>query len=146
VNGGPVVPGRTSIAVVPSARGFKVSDNGSAMPQDRVYIMSNFWDDLYAAANRRFGNDLNRATGFRETIGFEKSFLDGWASVEMRLPLQTFKASSRLVDDLNAPSTAAGDLSVIFRGSVYRDVQNNNYVTLVWRCAADWAEYLRRHP
>src|SRR5262249_625897 len=55
-NGRVAIPGIAGLAVtgqnavIPSARMFKISDNGSARPQDRVYFSFNSFSDLNAAA------------------------------------------------------------------------------------------------
>src|SRR5262249_38463132 len=118
----------SSIVVIPTARGFKVADNGSPRPQDRVYFTFNFFDDLNAAANRRLGADLHGANGYRETAGLEQTSLGGWGSLERRLPLTTFDASSTN-PALGRTATSLGDLSVVLRGTLYRDVPNDNYLT-----------------
>ncbi len=54
---------------------YKISENESPLPQNRVYIGYNYY------------NNVNRiADVHRETIGIEKTFLDGSASVGVRLP------------------------------------------------------------
>src|SRR5262249_29857955 len=65
----------TAIALL--TRGaFKIADNESPRPQDRVFVNYNYFDRILGTSV-----DLNR-----ETLGFEKTFLDGNASVGMRVP------------------------------------------------------------
>jgi hypothetical protein len=74
------VGGTTTRTFVPllSAGGFKISDNGSPRPQDRIYLTYNYFNDANAG-DTKF--DYNRVV-----FGFEKTFLDGNASVGLRLP------------------------------------------------------------
>lgn len=63
----------------PSAGGFKIAENESPRPQDRIFFNNNFFDNI---------NNTNTdiASVQRQTIGFEKTFLDGDASVGVRVP------------------------------------------------------------
>jgi hypothetical protein len=71
----------TSARIVQVGRGaFKISENESPRPQDRVFINFNYFNNLST-----FGGpspDL-----YRETFGFEKTFLDGNASFGVRVPV-----------------------------------------------------------
>jgi hypothetical protein len=49
---------------------------------------------------------------YRETFGVEKTFLDGDASIGLRLPLNTLEASSEIAG-LGSSNTDIGDLSII---------------------------------
>jgi hypothetical protein len=73
-------PVRSVSIPVTSGGGFKISDNGSPRPQDRCYVTYNYFNDVGTAFNGPTG-DVNR-----ETIGFEKTFFDGNASLGARLP------------------------------------------------------------
>jgi hypothetical protein len=62
---------------------FKIADNESPRPLDRVFITSND----FSAVNRLFlAANASSASVYREMIGFEKKFLKGDASIGMRLP------------------------------------------------------------
>ena len=121
--------GPAGAVALPGNRGYKVSDNGSPRPQDRVYFTFNYFNDLDGAVNRALGADLRNAHVFRETLGLEKTFLDGWASIDVRVPLNTYSADSTRAD-LNRTSTAFGDLSAALRVAVWRDEELDNWVTL----------------
>jgi hypothetical protein len=106
--------------LVPSVRGFKISDDESPKPQDRVYVDFNYYDDLNDAVNRRLGVDLHNVRVYRETFGLEKTFLDGDASIGLRLPLNTLSADSG-IPVLGGSSTDVGDLTVIFKGTLWEN-------------------------
>jgi hypothetical protein len=82
--------------------GIKISENNSPMPTDRVYLTFNHFTDGSFEINR-------------ETFGFEKTFLDGQASIGLRLPFEQDSFGSDVGDlsiiakyaFLNAPSQGA---------------------------------------
>jgi hypothetical protein len=106
--------------VVPWVRGFKIADDESPAPLDRVYFSFDYFDDVNDAANRARGIDLHDVRVYRETFGREKNFLDSAASVGLRLPLDTLTADSNL-PALTGSSTDLGDLSVILKAALLRD-------------------------
>jgi hypothetical protein len=89
------VPGRYS--------GISIVDNDSPRPTDRVYFHYSYYDGIGAQMNPGLGN----ITMNRPTLGFEKTFLNGNASIGMRLPFI----------QLNGPpgvgADAVGDLSIL---------------------------------
>jgi hypothetical protein len=116
----PPVPGQPGQGVIkgsvliPSIRNFKVSDNQSPRPQDRIYFGFNFYDDVNSAVNQRFGAPVTSMRVYRETFGFEKTFWDQNASIGMRLPLDTLTANSP-IRGLGGSSTSLGDLAIILK-------------------------------
>jgi hypothetical protein len=92
---------------------FKISDNGTVAPQDRVFITYNYYD-----VDGLHGTDL---AIHREVIGFEKSFLDGDASFGLRVPY------SQVTGDVG--SSDIGDLSMIFKYAFYRDRETGNVIS-----------------
>jgi hypothetical protein len=116
----PPVPGAIKGAVlVPSIRGFKIGDDESPEPQDRVYVDFNYFDDVNDAVNRRFGSDLHNIRVYRETFGLEKTFFEGAASVGLRLPLNTL-SSDTVIPGLGGTSTDVGDLTVILKSMLWQ--------------------------
>jgi len=75
--------GRRVPIIALSGAGFKIADDDSPRPQDRG--IANF--DYYSAVggSLRSKADSEIALG-REVIGYERTFLDGNASLEFRLP------------------------------------------------------------
>jgi len=61
-------------------------------------------------------------------LGLEKTFLDGDASIDLRLPLNTLTVRSGL-PILNGTHTDVGDLSIILRYALYRDDELDNWFT-----------------
>jgi hypothetical protein len=105
-------------------RGFKISDNESPRPQDRVYFSFNYYDQFFAAVNRPQGSSVRL---FQERFGMEQTFLDGDASLGLRLPLSTLS-----VDGVLPPTgtgTIAGDLAVILKYAYWQDRQSGDLLS-----------------
>ncbi len=97
---------------------FKISDNESPRPTDRVFFTYNYFDRVNAGGNNL---GLNR-----ELIGFENTFLDGNASFGMRLPfLQTTQGAgiSGLVNH------EVGDLTLIGKYAVINNLTTGNVLS-----------------
>ena len=54
---------KVASSLAPSARGFKIADNQSPMPQDRVYFTFNYFNNLNAALNKRFESPVEPIAG-----------------------------------------------------------------------------------
>jgi len=109
-----------SAAIVPSARSFKIADNQTPMPVDRITYSFNFFDDVNGAINKRFNIPLSQIQAYRHVFGFEKTFLDQKASFGMRLPLNTLTADSP-VRNLSPTKTSLGDLTAYFKYALWID-------------------------
>jgi len=114
--------------------GFKIADDDSPCPQDRVFFTYNYFDNLSGAGGFTpkstvpLGNnsqtivdvpgvaaaarntDLNR-----ELFGVEKTFLGGDASVELRVPF--FQATG----DGSVAASDFGDLTAIIKFALLHD-------------------------
>ena len=121
VPGGP--PSRGAF-LAPSERGIKIADNESPEPQDRVYFDFNYFDNLNAAANQRLGIDVHDIQVYQYTFGFEKTFLNGDASLGFRLPVNNLSTSSS-TPGFDGTFTDVGDLTVILKYLIYKDQQND---------------------
>ena len=89
------VPGRYS--------GITITDNDSPRPTDRLYFTYGYYDSIGAQMNPGLGN----ITQSRPIIGFEKTFLDGNASIGMRLPFVQLNGPPGIGAD------SVGDLSIL---------------------------------
>jgi hypothetical protein len=85
----------STIAIAGGDRRFKISENTSPLPRDRVYYMFNGFQQAGITADNRV-IDVNR-----HTLGGEKTFWDGGASIEVRMPI---------LQGLSAGQTPDGDL------------------------------------
>jgi hypothetical protein len=139
---------------VPSAcrSGFNVAENGSPIPQDRVFIVGNSFSDVRGPqpnlpiinttrTTTNTGNNFISTTAttstttvipgtpnvnvYREIFGVEKTFLGGTASVELRAPYiqQTGNGIAGLA------STEVGDLTIIGKYAFYMDRNTGNVIS-----------------
>lgn len=103
---------RTPIHVPIASRGiFKISDDESPRPQDRVFFSYNYFADVSTP-----GSPLSQV--HVETVGFEKTFLDGAGSFGFRAPVVQ-QSGDFGSDDI-------GDVSFIFKYALYDDRQTGN--------------------
>jgi hypothetical protein len=100
--------------LVPSVRGFRITEDESPRPLDRVYFDFNFFDDVNQSVNRRLGNNIHDIQVYRETFAVEKTCLDGDASIGLRLPVDTLRAETAITS-LAGTNTDFGDLIFILK-------------------------------
>jgi hypothetical protein len=95
----------------------KLADNNSPLPRDRVFFDYNYFHNARIIAG---GKSVNRFTP-----GFEKTFLDGLASFEFRVPmLATLDSDLRLDGNnqvMNAHNNEFGNLTMILKGLLWYD-------------------------
>ncbi|WP_435018691.1 hypothetical protein TA3x_000676 [Tundrisphaera sp. TA3] len=110
-------------AIIYKLAGLKISDNQSPRPQDRIYYSFNYFDDMGAAINKRLGSPVENIQVYHQLFGLEKTFLDGKASLGLRLPLDTISQNVRPGNPqyagLGGSKTALGDLSIIGKYAIY---------------------------
>jgi hypothetical protein len=99
---------------------FKITENESPRPLDRVFINYNYYNRLGSA-----GGDVTiRPDLHRETAGFEKTFLDGNASFGVRVPyLQTTNG------DGASSGSDIGDITFIGKFAFYNDRSTGNLLS-----------------
>ncbi len=111
------VPGRYS--------GVAITDNDSPRPTDRVYFNYSYYDGIGSQMNPGLGN----ITMNRPMLGFEKTFLNGDASVGLRLPFIQMNGPPGVGAD------AVGDMSVLtkyaFVNDPYGDVLSAGLIVTV---------------
>jgi hypothetical protein len=116
-----VVPVKQNVLVPVAGRytGINLTDDDSPRPMDRLYFNYNYWD--------HFGNSLNPGLGNitqnREMMGFEKTVLDGNASIGMRLPFLQLNAPAGLGEN------TVGDLSVLFKYALIYNRDTGNVLS-----------------
>jgi hypothetical protein len=95
----------------------KLSDNFSPIPRDRVFFDYSYFNNARLIEG---GKDVNRFTP-----GFEKTFLSGMASFEMRFPMLATLDSNITLDDqgrvANAHGHEFGNISMILKGLLWAD-------------------------
>lgn len=122
------VPGGARVegaAMVPTVRSFKIADDESPRPRDRIYVGYNYFNEVNSTVNRLFGADVHDITAHRYSLGLEKTLFDREASIGFRLPLNSLTADSSL-PQLDGTSTAVGDLSIILKYTLWENPDNGN--------------------
>lgn len=100
--------------------GIMITDNDSARPVDRVYFGYSYYDGLGASLNPGLGG----FTQNREMFGFEKTLLDGNASVGVRVPFLQLNGPAGLGGD------AVGDLSVLVKYAFINNRETGNVASV----------------
>lgn len=108
------------LAAAARASAFKIAENESPAPQDRAYLTFNYFNNVNDEVNQRLGDNISNMWVTRETIGFERTFFDGWTSVEVRLPLSTLTVTSN-TPGLSDTDIRIGDLSVGLKAAIFMD-------------------------
>lgn len=144
----PVAFTRTIVVPVPAAGAFKIAENASPRPVDRVFFTWNYFDDL-RGPQTGFNGPLQNANTlvtpvpggvatstvntfipgtpqlvtdlYREVFGFEKTFLDGNASIELRVPFV------QLLSNLDGFGVRnIGDLTLITKLALLNNRETSN--------------------
>jgi len=91
----------------------KIVENASPIPRDRVYFNYSGFNGVPLTEN---GVNVSRYTP-----GFEKTFFDGMASIEVRTPFATTLSNNvYAVDSNNINSTQFGDLTIYLKQLLYQ--------------------------
>ncbi|CAN5584729.1 hypothetical protein BH11PLA2_BH11PLA2_34970 [soil metagenome] len=106
VTGPPAVANRGGLPVNVVRGSFKITENESPRPTDRIYYAFHYFSDVNPTLSVP---DLPVTNVERHTIGLEKTFLDGDASIGLRVPYL------RTTGAYNINGEAFGDISVIFK-------------------------------
>ncbi len=116
------VSGNTSILVapLPYRTGFKITENESAKPVDRIFFNYNYYNNVDRLLNVP---GLNQADFHREMIGFEKTYLGGDASVGLRLPFR------QLTGDEFVEDRHLDDISLIFKFALVNNRTTGNVLS-----------------
>jgi hypothetical protein len=102
---------------------FKIAENESPRPVDRVFVTYNYYNNLPTSSFTP-GFDVHR-----ETVGFEKTLMDGRASVGVRVPFQQLSGADQVLNAFNIPDGQFGDVSVITKYAFYDDRATGNLLS-----------------
>lgn len=99
----------------------KIAENDSPIPRDRVFFSYNHFQNVFQLSEASLappGPPLIRQEPIdRYTLGFEKTFFDGWTSVEVRMPIiGTFDTQLQTVGVSGTGN--AGNLTVVLKSLV----------------------------
>ncbi len=102
------------VAQIPSAGGSgraKISDDNSVFPEDRVFFFYNYFDNaILVPAPSAHALDVNKYTP-----GFEKTFWDRQASLELRIPFANTQASDVFLVGGKDEAVEFGDLELTLK-------------------------------
>jgi hypothetical protein len=104
-----------------AGRSFKVSENNKPLPMDRVYFNYNGFQNAIQSLRIAPGAIPSQTDSNVDlfTLGFEKTFLDGTASIDIRMPfVSSFDAT---MPGLNVGNGNVGDLSLFYKDLLYAD-------------------------
>jgi hypothetical protein len=108
------------VAPLPLRTAFKITENESAKPVDRVFFSYNFYNNV----DRLLGVQGTGQSDFhREMIGFEKTFLGGDVSFGMRLPFR------QLTGDEGVEDRHMDDLSLVFKYALVNNRMTGNVLS-----------------
>lgn len=105
--------GNHTVPLAGGDRRFKIAENVSPVPQDRVFFNYNHFEN-----SLRDSNDQNQSLD-RFTFGFEKTFWRGHASLEARLPFASALNSTQTFGDLDTQSTELGNLAAALKVKLF---------------------------
>lgn len=120
----PEIPGG-NLAAAPGANvgRIKLTENTSPIPRDRIYVNYSYFDNTPLTPR---GVNVNRVTP-----GFEKTFLDGNLSYELRAPFATTLDSSINFGGVtNTSTTEFGNMSMYLKALLW----NNDVLALSAGC------------
>ncbi len=110
-------PGNTRSEIrLPKPGGPRVFKNeqSRAMPTDRVFGLYHHFQNAFRLETASANVDLF-------TLGFEKTFLEGNTSIELRMPLSNPVGLSTGINGQSFQTHSAGDLIVTFKALLYSD-------------------------
>lgn len=108
----------TDLPIAGGSRQFK-NEHSRALPTDRVFGLYHHFDDALQSSSPNGAFATRSANLDRFTAGVEKTFFEGNASVELRMPLSVPVTLSS--PGSNYRMESVGDFVVTFKGLLYAD-------------------------
>ncbi len=128
--GPPHPPGsRAGSPVLQTVRAFKVTDNQSPRPQDRVFFDFNYYGNVNNTLNRRDLSPITQMNAYSYLLGLEKTFNQGMGSIGVRLPIENLSANSLNHVVATPTSTAMGNLSIFSKYILAENKQTGSLVS-----------------
>ncbi len=118
--------------IYPSVRNFKISENQSPRPQDRVFFDFNYYNNLNDTINRRDLSPITQMQAYVYNFGIEKTFNEGMGSVGIRVPLDNLTANSYGNIIRTPTSTAPGNLTIFGKYILAQNVRTGSLVSACW--------------
>ena len=104
-----------TVAVAGGDRRFKMADNSSPLPRDRIFFNYHHFHNALTDVN------LQRQHLDRYTFGLERTFWDQLASIEMRVPFAGGLAAEQSVQSAETTGTEFGNMSLTLKGLLLSD-------------------------
>ncbi|MFO0426284.1 MAG: hypothetical protein ACK526_06930, partial [Planctomyces sp.] len=111
----PFITGNLGAAPGANVGRVKLGENVSPIPRDRVFVNYSYFNDVNIAGG---GIDVHRVTP-----GFEKTFLNGNASIELRTPFADTVSSTITTAGPQASATEFGNMTVWMKAMLIRGDQ-----------------------
>jgi hypothetical protein len=111
---------RKAGTAVPWVRGYKMAENISPVPQDRVFFNFNYFNNINYPLFGRIQSPINNVMIYTYQLGLEKTFLDGWGSIGIRDSINNFSARSP-IPALGGTTTAMGDLNIFTKFILWQE-------------------------
>jgi hypothetical protein len=115
--GVPQTPGCGGAVPVVARGAFKVCDNESPQPRDRVFGTYDYFYNLNGGLR---SPGVVRTDEHREVFGFEKTFLDQSCSIGLRAPIL------QVVGNPELQRSDFGDLTFVFKAAILRDPETQS--------------------
>jgi hypothetical protein len=120
----------TSDLPLGGGRSFKIGENNKPIPMDRVYFNYNGYVNAVNFVTASPGNVIANDTNLNQyTLGFEKTFLDGFWSVDVRMPI-TDGFQQATGGGTNIDSGRFGNLAAYLKHMIYQD----DYLAIAYGC------------
>ena len=127
----PAVPVPKVAATNASLRAFKIAENQSPRPLDRIFGSFNYYDGVNRSYNLRVNPQIGNVEAYRQLYGFEKTFLGGQASFGMRQTINSLNVDSK--SPLTTPGgmfTSSGATSLFGKYVVLASRDYSNLISL----------------
>jgi hypothetical protein len=108
-----LAPGAT-VSVAGGDRIMKFSENNSPLPEDRLYFNYQLFHNAVVDVNGD-SQDTNRFT-----FGIERTFWDGWASIDVRAPLVASVDATQMVGEQDTLAAEFGNLGLAVKLLAYQ--------------------------
>jgi hypothetical protein len=117
----------------PSVRGLKISENQSPRPQDRLFFTFDYFANVNGSLNQRLGAPVRDIRVYRYIFGYEQTFLDGDASIGVRLPLDqltSVPSTPAKFKQIGGTSTGLDDMDIFTKFILKQDRKTGSLISV----------------
>ena len=131
---------------------IKIAEGESPRPVDRVFYRFNYYDNINPSRFNQPISDIHNVQLYRNSFGFEKTFMNGTVSIGLRVPFNTIDAEGKgyvvspppggivTPGDAGFDTTVFGNISAIVKAILLEDKATGSLVsagaTIVFPTAA----------